>query len=79
MSTTWLSMPLEEIIIDLLKRRGGIAKDRELYTMLKAMLGDISPREMMRALLKLELNDVVRVSTIKRNLKSVTLIRKEDG
>ncbi|RLF18716.1 MAG: hypothetical protein DRN06_00810 [Thermoprotei archaeon] len=74
-----MSTPLEEIIVDILKRRGGIVKDKELYTMLKAMLGDISPREMLKALLKLELNDIVRVSTIKKNLKSITLIKKEES
>ncbi len=77
--STWMSTPLEEIIVDILKRRGGIVKDKELYTMLKAMLGDISPREMLKALLKLELNDIVRVSTIKKNLKSITLIKKEES
>ncbi|RLF12418.1 MAG: hypothetical protein DRJ98_00545 [Thermoprotei archaeon] len=75
-----MSIPLEEIIVDLLRRRGGVAKDKELYTMLKAMLGDVSQREVLKALLKLELSDVVRVSTIKKNLKSVTLIKKpEEG
>ena len=75
----WMSIPLEEIIVDLLKRRGGVVKDRELHTMLKAMLGDLSQRELVRALLKLELHDVVRVSNIKKNLRSVTLVKQEEG
>jgi len=75
----WMPVPLEEIIVDLLRRRGGVVKDRELLTMLKAMLGDVSQRELIKALLKLELHDVVRVSNIKKNLRSVTLVKQEEG
>lgn len=75
----WLSMPLEEVIVDLLKRKGGVVKDRELYTMLKAVLGDVSQREVLKALLKLELHDIVRVSSIKKNLRSVALVKQEEG
>ncbi|RLF10580.1 MAG: hypothetical protein DRJ97_07515 [Thermoprotei archaeon] len=75
----WMPVPLEEIIVDLLRRRGGVVKDRELLTMLKAMLGDVSQRELIKALLKLELHDVVRVSNIKKNLRSVTLVKQEGG
>ena len=74
-----MPVPLEEIIVDLLRRRGGVVKDRELLTMLKAMLGDVSQRELIKALLKLELHDVVRVSNIKKNLRSVTLVKQEEG
>jgi len=74
-----MPVPLEEIIVDLLRRRGGVVKDRELLTMLKAMLGDVSQRELIKALLKLELHDVVRVSNIKKNLRSVTLVKQEGG
>lgn len=75
----WLSMPLEEIIIDLLRRRGGVVKDRELYAMLKTMLGDVSRREVLKALLKLELHDIVKVSSIKKNLRSITLVKQGEG
>lgn len=76
--STWLSIPFEEIIIDLLKRRGGVVKVDELYAMLKAILGDVSQREVLKALLKLELHDVVKVTALRKNVKTVTLVKTSE-
>jgi hypothetical protein len=75
----WMSIPLEEIVVDILKRKGGVVKDRELYVVLKAMLGEASQREIAKTLLKLELHDIVRVSRMKKGLRSITLVKREEG
>ncbi|MCX8204895.1 MAG: hypothetical protein N3H31_04515 [Candidatus Nezhaarchaeota archaeon] len=72
----WMPVPIEEVIVDLLKRKGGMAKDKELCVMLKSVLGDVSQRELDKALLKLELHDVLRVSSAKKGVRLVTLIKQ---
>ncbi|MEM4699327.1 MAG: hypothetical protein QXT74_00010 [Candidatus Nezhaarchaeales archaeon] len=71
----WMPVPIEEVIVDLLRRKGGVAKEKELYVMLKSVLGDISQRELDKALLKLELHDILRVTSAKRGVRLVTLIK----
>lgn len=72
----WGLPRLEEVLIDLIKRRGGTAKDSEVYEMLNAMVSDVSFREFLSILMKLELRGVIRVSRMMRNVKSITLIAK---
>lgn len=71
----WTPVPIEEVIVDLLRRKGGIAKEKELYIMLKTVLGDVSQRELDKALLKLELHDILRVTSAKKGVRLVTLIK----
>lgn len=73
----WIPVPIEEVVVDLLRRKGGVAKDKELYVMLKSVLGDISQRELYKALMKLELHDILRVTSTRRGVRLVTLTSKQ--
>lgn len=69
----WGLPKLEEVLIDLIKRRGGTVKDTEVYKTLKAMINDLTFKEFLSTLMKLELHGVIRVSRMMRGTKSITL------
>ncbi|MEM1537207.1 MAG: hypothetical protein QXK12_03720 [Candidatus Nezhaarchaeales archaeon] len=72
----WGLPRLEEVLIDLIRRRGGTVKDSEVYKMLRTMISDLTFKEFLSTLMKLELHGVVRVSRIMKDVKSITLITK---
>lgn len=72
----WRPEPLELIIMDVLKRRAGTIKDKELYEVVKKVVKDLSYKDFNRTLMKLELNGIVSTSTIKKTIKNVVLIEK---
>ncbi|RLE48476.1 MAG: hypothetical protein DRJ31_07185 [Candidatus Methanomethylicota archaeon] len=72
----WRPEPIELIIVDILRRKAGSARDRELYEAVKKVVRDLSYRDFNRALMKLELNGIVNTSTIKKTIKNVVLVEK---
>jgi len=75
-SIIWRPEPVELIIVDTLRRKAGSAKDRELFEAVKKVVKDLSYRDFNRALMRLELNGIVNISTIKKTIKNVVLIEK---
>ncbi|RLE59242.1 MAG: hypothetical protein DRJ35_06175 [Thermoprotei archaeon] len=75
-------MPMNDAILYLLtelKRKGGTAKDKELYENVKKLLehsnGDISFSEFNKLLMILEVRGFIKVDHIKKNLRMVYLIK----
>jgi len=72
---TWRSVPLYYAIVDELERRGGTAKDTDLYRVLRSKL-DVTYAEFLRELMKLEMQGVVYVSVLKENMRNVELVKR---
>lgn len=75
-------MPMNDAILYLLtelKRKGGSAKDKELYENVKKLLeysdGDISLNEFNKLLMTLEVRGFIKVDHIKKNLRIIYLVR----
>lgn len=72
LKTVWRSTPLINIIVEMLDLKGGSLTDRELYEAVK-MVHDISYPDFIKALMKLELNGIVRVSTSREGVLIIEL------
>ncbi len=71
----WRSIPLYYAIVEELERRGGSAKDIDIYRSLRDKY-DLSFSEFLKELMKLEMHGVIRVEVLKENLRNVELIAK---
>jgi len=71
----WRSIPLYYAIVEELERRGGSAKDIDIYHSLRDKY-DISFSEFLKELMKLEMHGVIRVEVLKENLRNVELVAK---
>jgi len=71
----WRSIPLHYAIVEELERRGGSAKDVELYRALRSRM-EVTFSEFLHALMKLEMQGLVYVSVLRENLRNVELLRK---
>ncbi len=71
----WRSIPLYYAIVEELERRGGSAKDIDIYRALRDKY-DVSFSEFLKELMKLEMHGVIRVEVLKENLRNVELIAK---
>ena len=72
---SWRSIPLYYAIVEELERRGGTALDIELYREIKERF-DVTFAEFLKALMVLEMQDIVRVEVLKEDLRNVRLIRR---
>ncbi len=73
---TWRSIPLYYAIIDELERRGGSAKDVELYASLRERFQNITFSDFLKALMVLEMQDIIHVTMIRDDLRNIELLRK---
>ncbi len=71
----WRSIPLYYAIVEELERRGGSAKDIDIYRALRDKY-DLSFSEFLKELMKLEMHGVIRVEVLKENLRNIELIAK---
>ena len=71
----WRSIPLYYAIVEELERRGGSAKDIDIYRALRDKY-DLSFSEFLKELMKLEMHGIIRVEVLKENLRNVELIAK---
>ncbi len=73
----WNSLPLTNLILNILQKRRGIIVDDELIRSLKKELGtEPSEAELNSALLKLEINGLVHVSQIKKTKRRIEVINE---
>ncbi len=73
--TTWNSVPLRNLIMNILNKRRGIILDDELGRALKKEMGnEPSEAELNSALLKLEINGLVHVSQITKTKRRIEII-----
>jgi len=71
----WNSLPLTNLILNILHKRRGIIVEDELLRSLKKELGtEPSEAELNSALLKLEINGLVHVSQIKKTKRRIEVI-----
>ena len=73
--STWRTIPLPVLLIELIRLRSGTIRDRELYEMVK-QIQDISYHEFLKALLVLEIRGIISVSLQKENVRIITLLKK---
>ena len=73
---SWRKVPLYYAIIDILERKGGNAKDIEIYRTLREEYYDVTYSEFLKALMILEMQDIVYVEMIREDLRTVKLLRK---
>ncbi len=73
---TWRKVPIYYAIVEELERRGGTAKDIELYRALREQYYDLTYSEFLKALMVLEMQDVVYVELIREDLRTVKLLKR---
>ncbi len=76
----WNSMPMTNLIVDILKKRRGVILDDELERALKKELGkEPSESELNEALLQLEINGLVHVSQITKTKRRIEVITEAES
>jgi len=73
MEKVWGPRPLYLAVVEVLERKGPMA-DEELMEAVSDVYGDISFRELNRALMKLEINGVVRVTRLAKGKRRTELV-----
>ncbi len=71
----WSPRPLHLAIVELLRKEGTLT-DAELLKDLKDSFGGLSARELNKALMKLELSGLIRVSRLMKGKRSVELAER---
>ena len=72
---TWNSIPLRNVIMNILYKRRGIILDDDLERALKKEMGtEPSEAELNSALLRLEINGLVHVSQITKTKRRIEII-----
>lgn len=73
MNKVWGPRPLNLAVVEVLQRKGPLAND-DLLDEVKDNYGELSFRELNSALLKLELNGVLRVTRLMKGKRRVELV-----
>ena len=74
----WQPLPLHIVIIEILQRKG-TSIDDDLLKEIKKSYGDISSREFYDALMRLELQGLIRVYKLTKGKYNIELIKEGDG
>ncbi|RUM47943.1 MAG: hypothetical protein DSY37_00940 [Hyperthermus sp.] len=72
----WRTTPLYYAIVEELERRGGSAKDIEVYRALREKYLTLSFSDFLHELMKLEMQGVIYVSVIKEDLRNIELLAR---
>ncbi len=56
-----------------MRQKKGVARDKEIYKMVKAIYKDVSPKEFYKAVMRLELRGLINVSSVSKSVKSLRL------
>ena len=73
----WRPFPLTFSIMNIVERREGVILEDDLIRLLENDVGEISERELNKALMKLEIEGLIHVQTIKKNQRVIK--RVKDG
>lgn len=68
--------PIHTTIVELLYKKGGNSTDKEIYKDLENMVDDLSFKTYNRNLMELELNGIIRVTTLTKNRRNIEVIKK---
>lgn len=74
---SWRGHPLETTVVEILQRKGAISDEDLLGFVRESGFGDVGFGELNKALLRLEVEGVVYVSSLSRGKRRVDLRRKE--
>lgn len=69
-----MRIPLSTAIVELLTKNPGGLTDREIYEKLKEQYEELSFNQLMKTLLKLEINGIVRVTRYQKDTLKVELL-----
>lgn len=69
--------PLHTTIMELLYKKGGNSTDIEIYKEVENVVDDLSFKVYNRILMELELNGIIRVTTLTKNRKNIEVINKQ--
>ena len=72
----WRPFPLTFSIMNIIERREGILLEDDLIRLLESDVGEFSKRELNQALMKLEIEGLVLVQTIKKNQRVIKRVQK---
>lgn len=75
LSKFWDPQPLHTTIVELLEKKHGVLTDGELYKALKASPDELSLRTLNKALMKLEVDGIIRVFELTKNKKRIELVK----
>lgn len=70
------TQPIHTTIVELLYKKGGNSTDKEIYKDLENMVDDLSFKTYNRNLMELELNGIIRVTTLTKNRRNIEVIKK---
>jgi len=71
----WSPRPLHLAVVEQLRKEGTLT-DAELLKDLRDSFGELSPRELNRVLMKLEISGLIRVSRLMKGKRSVELAER---
>ena len=74
--TYWRAYPLTLTVMNVIERRDGEILEDDLVRLLEDEIGDFSDRELSSALMKLEIEGLLQIREIKKNLKKISIIKK---
>ena len=73
MTEYWPVLPLHTCVVEILLKKGGASTDTELYQALRKTYGDLSLRELNKTLMRLEIDGVIHVFRLTKNMRRVEL------
>jgi Fe2+ or Zn2+ uptake regulation protein len=73
MTKYWPVFPLHTCIFEILLKKGGALTETELYQALRKSYGDLSFRELNKTLMSLEIEGMIYVFRLTKNIRRVEL------
>lgn len=70
----WPVVPLQTLIVESLSRANSAMFDNELQRVIQSTYGDLTRRELNKALMRLELNGLIHVSVVTKQRRRVELM-----
>lgn len=67
---------MHTVIVELLNKKQGAITDTELYKALKDLYEDVSYKDFNKALMKLEIEGIIQVTSLTKAKKRIELIGK---
>ena len=71
----WDPQPLYTTIVEVLEKKKGVLNDGELYKALKTSPDELSLRTLNKALMKLEIDGIIRVFELMKNKRRIELVK----
>lgn len=71
---SWKTIPLRNVILAILEKRQGVVIDKELIRLLKTNRINVTPEELNRTLLELEIGGQIHVQQITKAKRKIELL-----